>query len=101
MSTAKAVKQYDRNAIAWIDIEDDVGQVHHYVKRAVIANADAVHVQWQGGQTVALTYTLEGPTLTQAAPGLPERIVVTFLIPYLRQRHRRVEFYDYAREAAD
>src|SRR5262245_56204198 len=101
MSTAKEVRQFDGNSIRWIDIEDDAGQVHHYVKRAVIANADAAHVHWNGGQSLELLYTLEGPTLTQAAPGLPERIVVALLIPYARRRHRRVEFYDYAREAVD
>jgi hypothetical protein len=40
MSTAREVKQFDGNAIGWIDIEDDAGKVHRYRKRAVIANKE-------------------------------------------------------------
>ena len=80
MTIAKRIVQFDANFIGWIDIEDDAGAVHHYVKRGVIPTAGSVHVRWNGGQTIEVDAPLDGVVGERAFGPFDERADVC-LVP--------------------
>lgn len=84
MATARAVKDWDRVAFAWVEIEDEDGVTHRYGKKRAAAGGSTVHVSYglntQGTvQSLGLVRDDGTPVLKQDDQGLPGTVVVQYL----------------------